>query len=293
MIINGAALASVFKGFQTLFNQAFEAAKPVWPQLASLVPSSAREEEYGWIGQIPKLREWIGDRQVMILDAYGYTIRNKKWESTIAVDRDDIEDDRLGIYRPLIEMMGTEAAMHPDDLVIGLLLAGFSNPCYDGQYFFDADHPGPNGSQSNVTDAQLSPESYAAARAAIMGYVGDHGRSLNIVPNLLVVGGQLESMGRKICYADQINGTTNEWKGTAELLVLPQILARSWFLLATRLPLKPLIFQQRKKPQFVALTREDNEAVFMQGKYLYGSDCRDNVGYGFWQMAYGSTGTGA
>jgi len=28
----------------------------------------------------------------------------------------------------------------------------------------------------------------------------------------------------------------------------------------------------------------------MQDTYLYGADGRSNAGYGFWQMAYGSTG---
>jgi len=292
MIVNGAALAAIYKGFNTIFNEAFAAAKPLWDRIATFVPSEARSEEYGWLGQIPRLREWIGDRQVQNLTAHHYEIKNKKWETTIAIKREDIEDDRLGIYRPLIEMMGTEAATHPDDLVFGLLLAGFNTLCYDGQYFFDADHPGPAGSQSNATDAPLSPESYAAARAAMMGFVGDDGRPLKIVPNLLVVGGQNEAIGRQICYAEQIGGTTNPWRGTAELMVVPQITGKQWFLLDTSKPIKPLVFQQRRKPKFTALDRDDEERVFMRDEFLYGVDCRDNAGYAFWQMAYGSTGTG-
>lgn len=291
MIVNGAVLANAFRSFNTIFNKAFAEAKPIWQRLATLVPSTTRTEEYGWIGDIPKLREWVGDRQVMNLAAHRYEIRNKKWESTIGVQREDLEDDRLGVYRPLIEMMGNEAAMHPDDLIVALLAAGFITTCYDGQYFFDSDHPGPNGSQSNVTDALLDPESYAAARAAMMGFVGDHGKSLKIVPGLLVVGGLNESMGRKICYSEMINGSTNEWKGSADLLVLPQILDRSWFLFDVSRPIKPIIYQQRKAPKFVALDKDNDERVFMKDEFLYGVDCRDNAGYGFWQMAYGSTGT--
>ena len=41
------------------------------------------------------------------------------------------------------------------------------------------------------------------------------------------------------------------------------------------------------------MTKETDENVFMRDEYLYGVNARDGVGYGFWQMAYGSTGTTA
>ncbi|HFH4124943.1 TPA: Mu-like prophage major head subunit gpT family protein, partial [Pseudomonas aeruginosa] len=31
--------------------------------------------------------------------------------------------------------------MHPAELVYALLSGGFTQTCYDGQYFFDTDHP--------------------------------------------------------------------------------------------------------------------------------------------------------
>jgi phage major head subunit gpT-like protein len=37
--------------------------------------------------------------------------------------------------------MGQAAAVHPDELVFALLAAGFATACFDGQYFFDSDHP--------------------------------------------------------------------------------------------------------------------------------------------------------
>src|SRR5690606_27387688 len=55
--------------------------------------------------------------------------------------RDDIRDDNLGIYRPLFEEMGMSTAAHPDRLVFELLKNGFTELCYDGQPFFDTDHP--------------------------------------------------------------------------------------------------------------------------------------------------------
>jgi len=101
-----------------------------------------------------------------------------------------------------------------------------------------------------------------------------------------------EETGRQILLADQINGTTNVYKGTAELLVVPELAGAdtAWYLLCTSRPLKPLIYQERKAPRFVALDQETDDNVFMRKQYLYGVDARSNAGYGFWQMAYGSTG---
>jgi len=36
------------------------------------------------------------------------------------------------------------------------------------------------------------------------------------------------------------------------------------------------------------MDRPDDENVFMRKKYRYGVDDRKNVGYGLWQLAYGS-----
>ncbi|MCE5420260.1 MAG: Mu-like prophage major head subunit gpT family protein, partial [Acidithiobacillus sp.] len=50
-------------------------------------------------------------------------------------------DDNVGVYTPLFAEMGRAAAAHPDELAFGLLAAGESTLCYDGQNFFDTDHP--------------------------------------------------------------------------------------------------------------------------------------------------------
>ena len=68
----------------------------------------------------------------------------------------------------------------------------------------------------------LNAANYAIARAAILGMKGDYGRPLGLVPNLLVVPPSLEQAGRQIVANNQqTGGATNEWFGTAELLMVP------------------------------------------------------------------------
>ena len=55
-----------------------------------------------------------------------------------------------------------------------------------------------------------------------MGMKGDYGRPLGLNPRLLVVPPALESAALKIVNNEfGANGESNEWKGTAEVLVAP------------------------------------------------------------------------
>ncbi len=141
MIINRQNLDAIRVGFKTSFQQGLGQAPSMRDRIATTVPSSTKEEKYGWLGKIPNVREWIGPRQVQNLMEHDYAIKNKHWELTIGVDRDDIEDDTLGIYAPLFTEMGRSTGAHADQLVFGLLKNGFATNCYDGQFFFDTDHP--------------------------------------------------------------------------------------------------------------------------------------------------------
>ncbi|MCB6179647.1 Mu-like prophage major head subunit gpT family protein [Rhodobacter sp. Har01] len=74
------------------------------------------------------MREWIGPRVVNNLSAYGFTITNRKFESTVSVSREDIADGRLGTFKPAFAEMGGMARRHPDELIFGLLKNGFNSP---------------------------------------------------------------------------------------------------------------------------------------------------------------------
>ncbi|QEA14271.1 Mu-like prophage major head subunit gpT family protein [Comamonas flocculans] len=155
MQINHSNLAILNQAFSGAFRGALAQAAPMWSQAATLVPSTTAETKYAWLGQITRFREWIGERQIQNLVLHDYAIKNKTFENTVAVGREEIEDDQYGVYTPVIQQLGQDAALHPDELVFGLLNAGFSTPCYDGQYFFDTDHPvGAPGAQASVSNFQ-------------------------------------------------------------------------------------------------------------------------------------------
>jgi phage major head subunit gpT-like protein len=156
MLINASNLRTLYDAFNASFKKGFDGAPTRYKDIAMVVGSAASSETYGWLGQFPKLREWLGDRIVKNLSAHTYTIQNKKFESTISVARTHIEDDRYGVFAPVLTETGKAAAEMPDELIFGLLAAGFTTACYDGQFFFDTDHPVKDaaGNITNVSNVQ-------------------------------------------------------------------------------------------------------------------------------------------
>lgn len=226
-IVTSSLLASLRVGFSKIFEDAKSNAPSQWKLAATPVPSTGKSTTYGWLGKFPNLREWVGDRAVQSMAEHGYSIVNKRYESTVGVDRTDIEDDSLGTYTPLMAEMGHATAIHPDKLVFGLLGKGVSTACFDGQNFFDVDHP-----------------VYEKADGT-----GD----LITVKNLI----------------DPAAGNP----GTP------------WYLLDVSRPLKPLIFQERTKPELLAILDPKQDHVFLKDEYLFGVRYRCNAGFGFWQQA--------
>lgn len=227
MIINKGNLTTLALAFKAAFQGVLGQAPSQYLEIATVVPSTTGAEEYGWLGSLPNVREWVGDRVVHGITSHGYSIRNKPFELTVAVPRDKIEDDQYGVYTPLMAEMGRAMGAHPDQLCYGLLAQGRTEKCYDGQAFFSKTHPvvGANGKEANQANLD---DSGAGAY---------------------------------------------------------------WYVLDASRALKPLIFQNRKAPNFVSKTAETDDNVFDRAEYVYGADRRCNVGFGFWQLAYASNKT--
>jgi phage major head subunit gpT-like protein len=141
MILNSTSLSALRVGFKTEFQRALGEAPTLRDRVAMTVRSSTASATYGWLRQMTGMREWIGPRLLDGIAEASYTIANRHFEKTIEVSRNDIEDDNLGQYGPMFAMLGEAAGAYPEQLVWDLLKAGFTTNGWDGQYFFDTDHP--------------------------------------------------------------------------------------------------------------------------------------------------------
>lgn len=216
-------LQALNTGFSGLFQNGVTQVESQWDRVAMQVPSTTSSNTYGWLKELPNLREWFGERVIHGISESDYVIKNRDFELTVGVNRNSILDDEIGVYNPIFQHFGQSVGAHPNQLVFNQLAAGFDTECFDGQNYFDTDHPlvAEDGSQTTVSN-------------------------------------------------------TGGGAGTP------------WFLLDMSKAIKPMIYQKRQDYNFVAIDDPTDQRVFMNKEFTYGTDGRSNVGYGFWQMAYGS-----
>jgi phage major head subunit gpT-like protein len=298
MIITPASLALLNKGFRTNYDAGYQGAAPVTGNLYTKVPSGSSEEVLAWLGALPGMKELVGEVKIENVVNHGYTIRNKEWESTVAVKELAIKTDQYGQYAPLMSGMGVAARQHPDQLIAALLEAGFSTDSYTGTEFFGTNHEPVKGKTkfSNLGTKKLSAANFETARANIKARKNSAGRAMGIGTKLvLVVSPTYEATARQIVLADTAaNGATNVNKGTADLLVLSTLTAEhNWFLLDVGATIRPLLLTEVQAPTFTALNAANDSFVMLKHEYLYQSYGIYNAGYGLPELAYGSTGADA
>jgi len=124
------------------------------------VRSASRQTTYPWLGRTTKFREWLGDRVIQALETHEYTIVNRNFEDTVAIDRNDIEDDTYGAYEPIIEQLGWDTKVHPDMLLFAMIKNAVANPGevvgFDQVPFFSASHPVGLMGQAGTTAANIN-----------------------------------------------------------------------------------------------------------------------------------------
>ena len=299
MLLNGQAIRAAQTGFHLVFDEGMLAAAPTALELAMEVTSTAQIEEYHFGDFLPQLREWIGERQVQNLRDNPYTLRNKTWELTVGIKREAFEDDNLGVYKPQVMSMGVQARLHPEVLLVALLLAGFTTgKGYDNVPFFSTTHPTDGATTlTNLQAGALSSSTYRQAMQKLREMKTWRNEPLDVFAYgggkpVLYVGPANEATARSILLAEYgANGASNTDFGSAELRVLNRITGNHWFLGMTKGVVRPLILQTRRKPSFVAFDQPDDAVVWTKNEVQYGTDGRWNVGYALWQLIVGSTGS--
>jgi phage major head subunit gpT-like protein len=317
MELNHAALLGFRTRYETVFNNAFALAKPTHDKVAVVIESGRVEQViHRWMQGIPGMREFIGSRVINNLSTAGFTIANKLWEDTVAIQKVDLERDQYKVYDPMVQRMGEVAALHPDVLVYGLLSAALAsstraaNVAYDSIAFFGA-HTTRSVPFTNVTNVPLTTPALATAISEIKKRRDTQGNLLAVAGTkpLLITGPALNLTASQLANASFIVGTQpgtglssassqagateNVLKGTFDVHESAYISTDTEWHLTLQSPyLKPIVFQ-REFPiemysweKFIAQwTMYDQFVVGVRGGY--------NVGLGLPEMVYSSTGDNA
>lgn len=305
MPLDTAKATVVLRDLTAKFDTAVKSAKLYYPNLCTVVTSDGADEKYGWLGSMPTVREWLGARRFNELRAANYVLANKHWEDSLRIAKNDIKDDRHGMYAPVMNELGLRAAKHPDKLLFQALVAGASSVCFDGQYFFDTDHAwGDSGTQSNkltynATDHTAVTESeflaaFEAALVAMLGFKDDNGE-----PFTQPVIGESELDGlrvtvplglwkvaKKAVEAVVINNTTNVKLANPVVECAPFLTDNTkFYTFHTNSYLKPFVFQAREP--LSRQTKGLDDAEEKDVKFM--TEARYNVGYLAWWNAVETT----
>jgi phage major head subunit gpT-like protein len=294
MDINRANMTALFQSFNTRFTEGMQrgvvlpaelqSERITLAEMAMLVPSSGAEEVHAWLNQIPGFRRWVGDRQKKDVNSNKLHVVNADWEDTIAVGRNDIEDDRYGLYAPRFESLGAEGSDNALwlDMAVDALLA--NGAWVDGKAFFVVDRKYGDNTINNVTATALSATTFDAGIAAMESHLGPANNPLGTTAVYLLVGpGQRQTAWDLVKNEFVSSGTgkggaiQNRCRGRALLRVHPKLVgayANCWYILGQKGNMKPVGVQRRKLPQMVAKDQLSDDNVFFNKEFIYGADAR-------------------
>ena len=296
MAIDIASAQVKLRDLTAKFDNRVAAATPFYPNVCYDASSVRTSEKYGWIGNMPGMREWLGERQFSELRAANFVLENKHWESSLLIKKTDLADDNLGQYGPVLEQLGIEAAHHPDELWFSVLEQGASSTCFDGQYFFDTDHAwGNSGTQSNSitsTVASTSAPTVAEVKTAIrkmvktmLAFKNDQGKLYNrpTVGRLndltLLVPLALRDVVYDALESELIGNSTNVVVDRPNIVSSPYLTSDvKLYLFKTGEAVKPFVFQRREPLTRMMKGIDDLETKDV--KFM--TEARYNVGYFAW-----------
>jgi phage major head subunit gpT-like protein len=299
MIVGSADFTALEDSWQAIFHKQLDedpqGTLALIRSMSMQVNSDGSSEDYTDFNVDVSLREWVGERAFGTAATKTINVPNKTYEAGIKVQREVIEDDRMGIYES--EIMGLADAVNRGlrrDGVNMLLNGNVANadaPTFDGGAFFQASHNvggAAPAAQSNITVGALTSANLAAAKKTMMQLVNHNNEALEITPDHLIVGPELEATAEAILDQQFLaTGESNlDFKRYKWSVVNTFGSADDWFLLDSSKALKPLIFQNRRSPQFEKLT-VGSEHTMLKNEFLYGTSTRYAYGYGVWQVIHG------
>lgn len=305
--ITPAVLQAFFLQLDMRFQSAYQRRKSFWDKFAMLVPSSTEANVYSWLAELPDMRKWVGEKVLNAIKARAYSLINDDYESTYEIDRNKIADDQAGIFNMREDLQADSASRWPEKLVTEALLLGTSALGFDGQYFFDTDHPidvdNPAlGTYSNLQaarpmNAAVGQASYAFAKATMRKYRGESGLPLQVLPTVMMVGPDQEQAALDVTKAQNITrivqnvaatenvaaaAPSNVYQGDVSLIVNERLVddpdPGAWYLFSTD-RIKPFVFQQREAPHPIMLVDPTNPVVFNQKKFVRSVEARGAAGY--------------
>lgn len=257
------------------------------------------EVVFGFLAEMPLFRKWVGERQPKRLSTGEYSVKQGDFEFSYALKRNDVKYDKIGIVANThFRAAGIAQKRFPCDLITQLQTDGKTATCFDGQFFYDTDHPvGFNGvgasTFQNLWTGMTLNIANITTRYQYMTQLKDaNGKRMGIRPNVLEYGpGQLaavrtaleaELIGQAVSSAGVFGGTSSvvgaasvsnvAMKGLLTPVLNPDLEDSTWYLHDTRM-MKPFMYVVETPPTGL-IPRQDptDPHVWNFKEFLYGAE---------------------
>ena len=275
MNITPETMDALFFSFNALMQKGLGTAWTGWNKFASVIHSSTGIEKYPSTVIGSGMREWVGERVVNAVKGKLLEVRNKDFEHTVGVSRNDIEDDMIGFYYALFTDLGIEAGSLWGKLATEALCK--AGKWADGADFFSASRKIEKVPVNNVVAGALTMVNYETARAQMMSFRKADGSPLGLVPDTLMVGPELEGVAKRILATDLVaEGSatvSNIHKDECAIEVNPYMTGengKKWVLLCTSRGFKPVAVQKRKEGALQRWDKDSDDCVKSKNQNEYG-----------------------
>lgn len=277
-----------------------------WIQrLTTYVPTDQETVHHRWLGIGPGLSLWNGTRALDELKTFDYQLSNKLFSAGLTVSVDDLRRDQSGgMIVQRINELADAAALHPETLLTEVIEAGETTTCYDGQYFFDTDHPAGGDPDSGVTQSnditfnvgtttaptyEEMSKAFIAGIKNMLGWKDQNGKPRNHNQRTwvaMVPIGLMDAALGAIATQFITNGVTNPLVGLTDNGFRIEIVANanlSWtdkfMLVASGDALRPFLFQEEYGPKLDVIG-PGSEQEIIERRHVYVVERMYNIGYG-------------
>lgn len=283
-------LKQVLQNLDTVVKTVYKTTKkeykdPLAGILYDVTPVTGAVSNIVTLNSVPGMREFKAERKHGVADNTVYTIAPRKWESTLDVEREKIEDDDLGQIPNRTRVMTTKSGRHYGALAVAALPVGFTANLSDGKPFF-------HGDRGNLIPGAFGAGTFSKAFDALVGMKDADGDLINPIPTHLIVGLENREEAEKILLRERLdNGQSNPNYKRVELIVDPRIAGKATFLVAAKEGMCPLTIAERVKVgEPVAKTDLNSDKAFETDIFSWGLRGRYDAAYQAAQFIVGLKG---
>jgi hypothetical protein len=288
-------------GLKPILFSSYDGVPQTWPMWAEVVQSDKQFEDYleaSRIGLLPIVAE--GDPYTQIDLALDRTlqIRNDKRGSILPITREMVLFDKVQMINQMVQDLGEALAMTKEQAAYNVLTTSTN--------YVRNSTTSDNNEGANTLSTTFSPAGLAVAMRTLKTMKDrKSGRYLGIVPDMLVIGPDLEFAAKQLLFSDSVwrvgGNTTNDVYGTGsdnpfrgaikEIVITPWMVEGNWVLMRAK---RAVTCQQVWGPELFSLTNIPESYNFMHyDVYEYRVDEMFGFGMKNDRFAFLSTATAA